>query len=148
LGFVIGGICLVLFDQITKWIAAQQLQVGHSVPLPGHVVYLTLVHNPGAAFGILAHATGLLILLTLAVLAIVWANRRKIGKQPLCFKLGLTLGLSGAIGNLIDRLRFGYVIDFLDVRIWPVFNVADVGIVAGVALLFWSIIRSGQEANI
>lgn len=124
-------------------LALRHLQPGESLALPGHLLYLTLVRNPGAAFGILAHATPLLVALTVGVLVVVWFNRRKLAKQPLLLKLGLTLGLAGAVGNLIDRLRVGYVIDFLDLRYWPVFNVADMGIVAGVALLFWILIRLG-----
>ena len=144
LPFVVGGILLVLVDQGTKLLAMERLQPGKSLALPGHLIYLTLVHNPGAAFGILAHATPLLVLLTCSVLTVVWFNRRKLARQPLLFKLGVTLGLAGAVGNLIDRLRLGYVIDFIDMRFWPVFNVADMSIVAGVFLLFWLLMGWGK----
>ncbi|NMB45874.1 MAG: signal peptidase II [Firmicutes bacterium] len=140
--FVVVGILLVLMDQATKLLATRNLQPGVSLVLPGHLVHLTLVHNPGAAFGILAHATPFLVILTGAVLAVVWLNRRKIATQSLAFKLGLTLGLAGAVGNLIDRLRLGYVIDFIDLRFWPVFNVADMSIFSGVCLLIWVTGRS------
>ena len=116
LGFVAGGIFIVILDQVSKWVVTQYLQPGESVALPGHLIYLTLVHNPGAAFGIFAHATPFLIMLTL-----------------------------GAVGNLIDRIRLGYVVDFLDVRIWPIFNVADIGIVSGVFLLFWLLMGEGKK---
>lgn len=132
-----GGIFIVILDQASKWLAVQHLELGRSVPLPGHLFYLTLVYNPGAAFGLLAHAAPFLVALTLALLVVVWVYRDKIARQPTSLKLGLTLSLAGAVGNLIDRLRLGYVIDFLDVRIWPVFNVADCGIVTGVIVLFW-----------
>jgi signal peptidase II len=142
LPFLVGGILLVVIDQGTKILAMEHLLPGESLALPGHLIYLTLVRNPGAAFGILAHATPFLVLLTCGVLIVVWFNRRKLAKQPMLFKMGLTLGLAGAVGNLIDRLRLGYVIDFIDVRFWPVFNVADMGIVAGVFLLFWLLMGS------
>ena len=143
--FVVGGVLLVLLDQGTKLLAVEHLQPGESLALPGHLIYLTLVRNPGAAFGILAHATPFLVLLTCGVLVVVWVNRHKIAKQPLRFKLGLTLGLAGAVGNLIDRIRLGCVIDFIDVRFWPVFNVADMGIVAGVFLLLWLLMGWGKS---
>ena len=145
LGFVAGGIFIVILDQVSKWVVTQYLQPGESVALPGHLVYLTLVHNPGAAFGIFAHATPFLIMLTLGVLAAVWVHRSKVASQPMLLRLGLTLGLAGAVGNLIDRIRLGYVVDFLDVRIWPVFNVADIGIVSGVFLLFWLLMGEGKK---
>lgn len=144
LGFVIAGILIVILDQASKWLAVQHLQLGQSVALPGHLFYLTLVYNPGAAFGIFAHATPFLIALTLGVLAAVWVYRDEIACQSTLLKLGLTLSLAGAVGNLIDRIRLGYVIDFIDVRIWPVFNVADCGIVGGVILLFWLLIAEGK----
>jgi signal peptidase II len=145
LGFVVMGILLVVLDQGTKLLAVKHLQPGSTLVLPGNLVYLTLVRNPGAAFGILAHATPFLVLLTLGVLAIVWVNRRKLKDQPTLLKLGLCLGLAGAVGNLVDRVRLGYVVDFVDLRFWPVFNVADMGIVAGVLILLWLLIVQGRH---
>lgn len=142
--FIGGGIVLVLLDQLTKLAVVRHIQPGESLPLLGNVVYLTLVRNPGAAFGLLGYATPFLIIITLLLVGLVWVYRHSITAQPGGLKFGLTLAVGGAVGNLIDRARLGYVIDFVDVGIWPVFNLADMGIVAGVMLLFWFILRTGR----
>ena len=141
------GLAVLLLDQITKYLAVSYLPPGESVALPGHLLYLTLVRNPGAAFGLFPHGTPFLILLTCGVLVFVWLNRSAIAQQSSLFKLGLTLALAGGIGNLADRLRWGYVIDFLDVRLWPIFNVADMAIVTGVVLLLWLVIRGDETRS-
>ncbi|NLK08292.1 MAG: signal peptidase II [Firmicutes bacterium] len=145
LGFLMGGILLVILDQVSKWLATYYLHLGESVALPGHLVYLTLVHNPGAAFGLFANATSFLVALALALLLGVWWYRHVIARQSFLLKLGLTLSIGGAVGNVIDRIRLGYVVDFIDVRVWPVFNVADCGIVIGVAVLFWLLITAEHQ---
>ncbi len=137
-------IALAVFaaDRLTKNLA---LAVLHSVPtisvLPG-VFHLTLVHNTGVAFGLLK-GWGLWVALgTVAVLAglVVSAARQGyLQQKPFPWALGLVLG--GAAGNLLDRVRTGAVIDFLDFRIWPVFNVADSCITIGAILMGWSLLR-------
>lgn len=141
------GLGVLMADQITKHLAVTYLPPGKSVALPGHLLYLTLVRNPGAAFGLFPQGTPFLIVLTCGVLVFVWLNRRAIAKQSSLFKLGLTLALAGGVGNLADRLRWGHVIDFLDVRFWPVFNVADIAIVTGVILLLWLVIRGDESRS-
>lgn len=102
-------------------------------PILPNVFHLTLVHNTGVAFGLLK-GSGLLV--TLGTLGIIvgfcWS-------RLLTLSAGLILG--GAIGNLIDRLRVGAVIDFLDFRIWPVFNLADSCITLGAVLMAWQILK-------
>lgn len=108
---------------------------------PG-VFHLSYVQNPGAAFGLLKNQTGLFVTVTaVVVLAILFYAGRL---EPHMALLGwaMTLVLGGAVGNLIDRLRFGYVVDFLDFRVFPVFNVADMAIVSGTGLLFLYLLRS------
>ena len=103
-------------------------------PILPNVFHLTLVHNTGVAFGLL-QGYGLLITLgTCAVIVGLWWSR--------FFTLSTGLILGGAIGNLIDRLRIGAVIDFLDFRIWPVFNLADSCITIGALLMAWQILKS------
>nr|BAL56691.1 signal peptidase II [uncultured Gammaproteobacteria bacterium] len=131
-------------DQLTKiWIAAR-LPLGQSVEvLP--CFRLTHVRNPGAAFSFLASASGWQrwLFLGLAVVAagaiLVWLWR--LDERKPWEGVGLALILGGAIGNFIDRARFGYVIDFLDLYYqswhWPAFNLADAAITLGVALLMW-----------
>ena len=126
-------------DQATKWLALKFLSRVPTVPILPGIFHLTLVHNSGVAFG-LFQGHGLWITLgTLAILAGLFRTTfRSSGAPwvPLC----LALILGGAIGNLADRMRFGGVIDFLDFRVWPVFNLADSCITVGALLLavsFW-----------
>jgi len=133
------ALAVLVADQATKWLALEFLSSVSTVPVIPGVFHLTLVRNSGVAFG-LFQGYGLWITLgTLAVLAGLFrATLRPGGSQWAPFCLALILG--GAIGNLMDRMRFGGVIDFLDFRIWPVFNLADSCITVGAALLavsFW-----------
>lgn len=133
---------IVLVDQITKWWALAALALHRPVAvLP--FFNLTLVHNDGAAFSFLAGAGGwqrwLFVVVTLAVAAVIAAWLARSGHRHAGLATALALILGGAVGNLIDRLRFGYVVDFLDFHAagwhWPAFNVADAGITCGVVLL-------------
>jgi len=140
---------ILFLDQFTKLIAVKNLSLNHSVPLIKDVFHLTLIHNRGAAFGILKNQTPFFIFVSiLAVIFIYPALRNNKNKKYSFYNVSLVLILAGAMGNLIDRLRFGYVIDFLDLRIWPVFNVADSAITVGAILLGWSILKSkGKTQN-
>ena len=136
------ALAVLVADQATKWFALEFLSSVSTVPVIPGVFHLTLVRNSGVAFG-LFQGYGLWITLgTLAVLAGLFrATLRPGGSQWALFCLALILG--GAIGNLMDRMRFGGVIDFLDFRIWPVFNLADSCITVGAALLAVSFWRKG-----
>jgi signal peptidase II len=135
------ALAIILADQLTKWIV-----LGHFAPGEGRVVTgffnLVLVFNRGAAFSFLAQAGGwqapLFIGFALvAALVVSGLILRDPQKRLLC--LGLALVLGGALGNVVDRLRFGHVVDFLDFHAfgahWPAFNVADSAISVGALLL-------------
>jgi len=140
--FVIVSAILIL-DQASKYIVAKNLTLGESIPLVGSVLQLTLVHNRGAAFGILKNQTYLFIFTSiLAVILIYLSLKEHSQKNFSIYKLALSLIAAGAVGNLIDRVFFGYVIDFIDLRVWPVFNVAGSAITIGAALLGFSILKS------
>lgn len=135
---------LTLFaDQFTKILASRSLSLNQSLPLIKGVFHLTLLHNRGAAFGILKDQSLLFIAISVfAVILIFSAWRDNKYKKHYFYDLSLALILSGALGNLIDRIRFGYVVDFLDFRIWPVFNIADSAITIGAIMLGWAILKS------
>ena len=141
MGRRIGGLAaaVLVLDQATKWWMRRHLAVGESVPLLPGVFHLTLVRNPGVAFGLFARQ-GVVVLgiafLLVALLLITARTRPAAWRPPVPWAMGLILG--GALGNLLDRVRFGAVVDFLDFRIWPVFNVADSGITVGAALIVWA----------
>ncbi len=143
LGFTafLGVIFLVmLVDQASKIYMISRLQPGDSLPLVPGIFHLTYVRNPGAAFGILAHQTTFFIVISVLMIALIFFGRRLFSTRRIFLQLALSLQVGGALGNLVDRVRFGYVIDFLDFRIWPVFNFADVAIVAGMILLFLTLV--------
>ncbi|MGI5838402.1 MAG: signal peptidase II [bacterium] len=121
-------------DRLTKHLIVGGLDLYESYPVIEGVFHITYIRNPGAAFGLLAHKTPLFIGITVAVVVIlaVFSRRLTAGRRLPAGALGLLLG--GALGNLYDRIVAGTVVDFLDFRIWPVFNLADTAIVVGVFL--------------
>jgi signal peptidase II len=134
------SLAIVAVDQLTKWLVMQRLMLGESHPVIPSFLYLTYVHNRGAAFSLFQGQQTFFIVLAAAVIVwTVWELARSRGAASLRWAWGLVLG--GAAGNLIDRLRFGHVIDFIDLRVWPVFNVADSAITIGVAWLILQSIR-------
>lgn len=141
---------LVSFDQLTKLLVVGSLKLGESVQVIKLFFHITLVHNPGAAFGLFATLKPelrepfffVIPLATLGIIGVVF-YRLKESQQLSIFALTLIIG--GAIGNLIDRVRLGFVIDFLDFH-WmfkyhfPAFNLADAAITIGVLILLLSIV--------
>ncbi len=123
-----------LLDQFTKTWIRDNLLPGQSIPEEGWF-RITHVTNTGAAFGLFTNQSMFLLVTTLVGLTAIVAYYvyPPVNTPFLTVSLGLQLG--GAIGNLVDRLRLGHVTDFLDFRIWPVFNVADSAIVVGVCVL-------------
>ncbi len=125
----------VAADQLTKQVVARALELGEEVQIAGPFS-IHHVHNSGIAFGLFSSATGIVIALT--AVAVVWMLvffARSGARHPvLPVALGFVLG--GSVSNLLDRVRLGHVTDFLDLRYWPAFNLADSFIVVGVAILF------------
>jgi len=139
--FLIAGLVIII-DQITKAIALTKLASAVSVPAIGKIVSLTLVKNTGAAFGLFKYQTTAFISISLIAIAFTVFY---LAKKKVNFYLPFALILGGAAGNLIDRLRFGYVVDFIDLHFWPVFNIADSCITIGAIFLFVIILR-GKDA--
>ena len=140
-------VLLILADQAVKHYISAAMPLGASVPVFPGIFHITLVHNPGAAFGVLANQRGLFIVFSIVlVLAMAFFYRRLL-QESFSVRYGAFLLLGGAMGNLIDRVRYGYVVDFFDFRIWPVFNVADIAIVCGVGLLMYAVIFEMKETE-
>lgn len=129
---------VVFIDQLTKWFSLKYLSFEHSIAIIPGFFDLSLVFNSGAAFGILKGKKILLIFLTGISLIVIHHLYRLYAKKNRWLKISLGLIIGGAIGNLIDRFRYGYVIDFLDFYIkqshWPAFNVADTSITIGMTI--------------
>jgi signal peptidase II len=137
------ALAAIAADQLTKAIITRTLALGQSVDIVGPFS-IHHVRNPGIAFGLFGSRTTIVIAVTaVAVGWMIWFFARSGRRHPvLPVALGLVLG--GSIANLIDRVRFGYVTDFLDLRLWPAFNLADTFIVVGVAVLFGTLVLADR----
>ena len=147
-------IAIVAADQITKSLVAGSLGLGQSHPLVPGLLHFTLVRNTGMAFGLLSGAdipfkAALVTLLSVAAMGAVTYYALKSLQNERLTRIGLTFILGGALGNIIDRARLGYVVDFVDVFYrdthWPAFNVADTCICIGVGLLLLDSFRRRDE---
>ena len=125
-------------DQLSKqWVQAKLINGGPSQQVFGQSMLITLTHNTGGAWGLLPRGNMLFITFAaLAVVALMYAYHR-MERVELLVGAAFALALGGALGNLTDRLRLGYVVDFFDVRLihWPIFNIADSAITLGITLL-------------
>lgn len=134
-------------DQLSKlWIQHVMLPDAGSQPILGSAFQLTLTHNTGGAWGLLPSGNVVFIVFALlAVVALLFAYHRM--QREILVGAAFALALGGALGNLLDRLRWGYVVDFFDARIihWPIFNIADSAITFGILLLLLHFFRAAHE---
>lgn len=134
-------IVLLIFagDQLSKFWVVKKFYPGETWSLVPGIFHLTYVRNPGAAFGLFAHQTTFFIAISLLVIILIILSWYLLKKHYFLPRLALSMLLGGSLGNLSDRLRTGYVVDFLDFRFWPVFNIADVALVLGIVFLLGGI---------
>jgi signal peptidase II len=145
---VILALAVVALDQVSKAYLQANMAPGASVPVIPGIFHITYVLNPGAAFGILEHQTWFFVAVAFLLFAAMVYFYPRIPQGYGLLRLGIALQTGGAAGNVIDRLKTGYVVDFFDFRVWPVFNVADMAIVGGVALIVYSIVfPPGRKAD-
>ncbi len=144
------ALVIIVLDQVSKYLVATHLVLNeprYIVPFLKPFFALTYIHNTGAAFGILQNQNLLFSIIAIVVIAIILVYVRSTPQPDLLIALTLGLQLGGAGGNLIDRLRYGYVIDFIYVKYWAISNVADICISLGVVLLgYYLIFRMPQSA--
>lgn len=154
--FIFGAIAVIVLDQITKAVITEKLFMYGSHKVIDGFFNLVYVMNPGAAFGFLGGAPEIfryLFFISVTVLAILliiyYILKNK--SQDVLVVISLTLIFGGAVGNLIDRIRFGAVVDFLDFYIgtwhWPAFNVADSAISVGAVLMIWEMLVSRKKTS-
>jgi signal peptidase II len=147
---LIAAAVALILDVASKWFVARTMYPGESRPLIGDLVRITLVRNSGSAFGFFSGQRATLVLISvLAILLLGYLIVRSRERSSVSLiSLGLVLG--GALGNLVDRVRVGKVVDFLDVGFgrhrWPVFNVADACVTVGVVILAVSLYTGGDRA--
>jgi len=146
---------VVAADQITKLWVAGAMRLGESRPLIDGLLNLTYVRNRGVAFGVLSQqglSAHVFVLVSLAALGLIFYFVHEAGERELLLLSGLSAIFAGALGNMIDRLRVGEVIDFIDLysgsHHWPAFNVADAAITIGGLLLVISLLRKGQAEQV
>lgn len=145
--FYLSAFLVFLFDQFFKALIDKYLLACQSIPLINNILHLTYVRNRGAAFGIFYGQRWFLLLIGLLVVVFIYYFHLKVKKDELMqTALGFILG--GSLGNLIDRSVRGYVIDYIDIRIWPVFNFADIMIDIGVLLIIYDLIRQRGKKHV
>ena len=138
---------ILIGDQATKYFVVTEMVPGESLPIIGEFFHLTYVLNPGAAFGLFAHQRWFFVIIALVLIGAVIYFYPRLKHEGAMLHYGTVAMAAGAIGNLIDRIRTGLVIDFFDFRIWPVFNVADIAIVLGVIAMIYAILFQSDVAE-
>lgn len=150
------ALIVLLLDQITKLWIAGSMELGQATDVFSGFARLRLTHNKGAAFGIFADSTGILSIISLLVIVGIVVAFVRLGNPTRLSVLAAGLVVGGALGNLLDRLRLGYVVDFVEVYnphlkfdstvyTFPVFNVADSAITVGVVLILFGILFTKTE---
>ena len=149
-------ICVIFLDQITKIYINSNILIHDSFSVIGGLFNITHIRNTGAAFGFLAKVSPMfrfifLIAVTVAAILLIIYYFWKTGGERMLLNISLSLILGGAVGNLIDRVRLGEVIDFLDFYIgayhWPAFNVADSAISAGAIILIFEVLKRRSKED-
>lgn len=145
------GVLVLALDIITKIAAEKMLILVDTIPVLEDVFHLTYVENRGIAFGIFSGGRVFFIITTVIILTalIIFLIKTDKKSRTIWLKGGATLVTSGAIGNLIERIIKGYVVDFLDFRIinFPVFNIADIAVCVGAFMLVIHFIRMEDKPN-
>ena len=136
-------LALIGLDWLTKYWIQTSMALNDTIPVIDGIFHITYIHNYGAAFSILEGKQSFLLIVTgiamAAILGYMVVTQIKKKAQPMEL-WSLALILAGGIGNFIDRVRFGYVVDFFDFRIWPIFNVADIAVCCGCGLLIFYVL--------
>ena len=153
--FVIAAV-VIAADRYTKNLARTYLPLHRSwnpIAWLDPIVTLTHIRNTGAAFGLFPNLGIVFVLVAVAVVVAIAVYYRQLATASWVLQLALGLQLGGAAGNMIDRIIYGYVIDFIDFRVWPVFNIADSSLVVGTILLAYYALfvdrpREGDKARV
>jgi signal peptidase II len=140
---LIGGVIFLIELLIKNYL--RTYHAFESIPIIKNIFHITVVFNTGAAFGILKGKTSFLIYLGLVFMLVFFTALKKEKDKNLIVFISYGLILGGTISNLFDRIFFGYVVDYIDLRIWPVFNLADSAITVGVILLILNYLKNKND---
>ncbi|MBA32154.1 MAG: signal peptidase II [Chloroflexi bacterium] len=135
--FLMLSLSIISLDQISKYIVIKNLSLGESIPREG-LFRFTHAQNTGTAFSLFQNQTDILTIVSIIAIILIIFIFITIDKPSVYLFLSYGLLFGGAVGNLSDRLRLGYVTDFLDVGFWPIFNVADSAITIGITLMLFN----------
>ena len=142
--YFIAIIWLVL-DQASKYYVMNHFALGESLPVIQNLFHLTYIINRGAAFGMLTNQRWFFLAVAFVLIIVYGFYRKRVNNGPLSLRVGTALLIAGAIGNGIDRYVLHGVVDFFDFRIWPIFNIADIGICVGVVCVIYYLLTSEYE---
>ena len=142
--YFIAIIWLVL-DQASKYYVMNHFALGESLPVIQNLFHLTYIINRGAAFGMLTNQRWFFLAVAFVLIIVYGFYRKRVNNGPLSLRVGTALLIAGAIGNGIDRYVLHGVVDFFDFRIWPIFNIADIGICVGVVCVIYYLLTAEQE---
>jgi signal peptidase II len=145
---MVAALVVLVLDQWTKYIVVGQFLPGESRVFIPRALYWTYVQNHAGAFGLFGTQSWLLVVMAIAVLGVFWFAFREFAARSLLVRIAFGAIVGGAIGNIVDRFHYGYVVDFIDARWWPVFNVADSCITIGVALLILATFRRERPTRV
>ena len=143
--FFVPFLILLIADQSVKHLIRTTMVEGQSIPVIANIFHITYIENPGAAFGILANQRILFLVLTALIVGIMIYLYFSLQNKKSLTAISLGIVVSGAIGNFIDRFLQGTVTDFLDFRIWPIFNIADICICIGLVFICYFVIIKGED---
>lgn len=134
---------IIMFDQLTKFFIVQKFYLGESVPVIKNIFHITYITNTGTAFGMFQKYGNILLVFSIIAIIVISVLIFKQKELPKANLISFSLILGGAIGNLIDRLFRGSIVDFIDINLhfwpanpWPTFNIADSSITVGITILF------------
>jgi len=142
---IAAGLFFLIADQVVKLFITSRLSPSETIPVIENIFHITLVFNNGCAFGLFKGQPNV-IFFAISISAVIFLTffLIRLHKNLIIYRLAAILMIAGALSNLIDRLRVGYVIDFLDFRIWPVFNLGDTAITIGVSIFIVRILMKSK----
>jgi len=140
--FVLSSVIIITIDQVTKYLVNTKISLNSSLEIIPGIIFISHVKNSGAAFGVFQNRTNILIIISVIAIILIIILKIKLNLDSIFYNISLGFILGGAIGNLIDRIIFGEVIDFLHLRYFAVFNVADSFICIGFGIVIILILKN------
>jgi len=145
--FYVLALVVLVIDQVIKYFIHSSMYLGQSIPLLNGFVQLTYVRNTGAAFSLFLGFSPYLIVVGIAAVAAIIYFHFRSAKKDYYLQTALAFILGGSLGNLLDRILRSYVVDYIDFKFFPVFNLADIMINIGVLLIIIRLIKEEQDVS-